>query len=390
MTQITAHEVIVKTVLGCNLACTYCYVDHGRGMRTARATPISLSILETFIPQFMAQVPRRGLIDWHGGEPLLAGLDFFKEVWEIEVASIPDGKILQNNIQTNATLVDEDWASFFKEHNFRVGLSIDGHPEVHDRFRVNHAGRPSSLQVIEGIRLLQEAEVPFGVIVVVSPVSVGLEEELFHFLIDNNIHIFDLAPCMMFDHGTGQPLFPTISPADYGKFLVRMYDVWMNHGDPRVKIRRFDSVHSWMMGRTHHFCQFAGKCTGYITLDYNGDISPCDELIGFHRLVFGNITNQNLGSILNSPQCISVMSEINAQHNLHADCKACDWLYVCKGGCPATKYKRTQDFTGKEYTCESRLMLFEHIASKLKRYQDRDWVEHFQQSETPLRSLQAS
>jgi uncharacterized protein len=153
----------------------------------ASVVPIDVAIVRKFMAEFFALPVARGIFYWHGGEPMLAGRRFFEEIVEIQTSCVPNGKTVRNYLQVNGTLINDSWIDFITKHDFRVGLSFDGLPTIHDEYRVDHAGHPSSARVLQGIHQLNEAGVDFGVMVVVTPLSIGHEKEIFDFLIANGM-----------------------------------------------------------------------------------------------------------------------------------------------------------------------------------------------------------
>jgi uncharacterized protein len=356
------NYVIVKAILGCNLACTYCCVDNARGARTLKHKSISMCLVERFIQEYQALPSRSRHLHytWHGGEPMLAGIEFYEEIVKIQKHYGREGVEIRNSIQTNGLLLDDNWLEFCEKNNFAIGLSIDGHPDLHDLHRVNHAGQGTSKKVSMALKNLSESSVKFGTLVVVTEATVGQEMELMKFLIENNIKNLDFLPCFMLDMANGKPIYPTISPEAYANFLVNMFNAWLTLS-PETTVRTFKTVLARMRGRYYGYCIFSRDCSGYITLDFDGTIWPCDNFLGYQDCILGNLGETSLRDIVLSDKYQSFMTEMNSDHNLHRDCRECKWLTVCQGGCPSTQFSQTRDFSGKEYYCFSRLTLFEHI-----------------------------
>jgi uncharacterized protein len=344
---------IIKPVgAACNLACDYCYF---RVHCKSRATRIGDEILGRFISEYLALPQKRFDFVWHGGEPLLAGLDFFKKVIRLQKPHRRKGQKIFNGLQTNATLLNEDWVSFFKENRFHIGVSLDGPRDIHNIHRNYPSGKGSFNDVMKGISLLKGGEVSFAVLVVWAKDSLGHEKEIFEFLVETGIHKFDLLPCVLAD---GKEPKSSLTPAEFARSMIKMFDLWWQLDNPEVRVRLFESAIRGVLGGKQSVCKFTGACASYCTLDYNGEIYPCDNFVGMPDFVFDNIKKSNLHTVLNGEkrQRFAVQTQ-----NLPADCVKCEWKNICNDGCVYHRYLRRGNLADKSYFCNFRKEFFDHV-----------------------------
>ena len=281
---------------------------------------------------------------WQGGEPTLMGLEFYEQIVAMQRQSTrkfnplnPPG--VTNSIQTNGTMLNDDWARFFKNRNFLVGVSLDGPPEVHDRYRRDWSDRPTFDRVMTGIEFLRSREVEFNVLTVVSQSNVNQPRELLQWLYDQGFMYPQFIPLMEVRPGfpcaeVGGVTDQSLTPAQWGDFLNEIFLTWLEIGIDKLRLRWFDNLVQMMWGFPAEACTLAREC-GYILLEHNGDCYPCDFFVE---------SEHRLGNVLEKPLIEMVRGEkfrafAQAKSKLHADCTACPWLELCRGECP--KYRLT-------------------------------------------------
>lgn len=263
------------------------------------------------------------------------------------------GAKIKNVIQTNATLLNEQWVSFFLRHDFRVGVSLDGPKALHDHYRVTINGKGSHDRIMRNLVAARQQGLNFSVIATINHNNVNSADEIFAFFLDNDIRSFGFNMVYEKD-SSGQPYEFSVTNEEYGRFQSRIFDLWLERNDPRVKIRHIDSILTGMVGRTASSCIYAGTCSRFINVNSNGDVYPCERLTDAPRL--GNLLEAPLVDILsNRPyECHSAMTMA-----LPEDCQRCRYLNVCRNGC--THHRNN----GKLYFCEGRLQVFRHIEKRL-------------------------
>jgi uncharacterized protein len=270
--------VMWKTVSeDCNLACDYCYYSTCRGKPGPKINRIDSAVLEKFMKEYMALSKGAAGFAWQGGEPLLAGLDFFQEVVKLQAQYVPPHTIIGNALQTNGTLITERWAAFFKRYNFLIGVSLDGPQPIHDRHRVDSLGQGSYERVMRGIAHLRKYGADFNILTVIHPDNVGRAKELFRFYEQERFAFVQFIPCMSFQsQQVGQPGVYAITPQQYGDFLREAFDCWYRDGNPVMSVRFFDNMLSVYARREAEACIHRSSCSKTLILEQNGDAFPCD------------------------------------------------------------------------------------------------------------------
>lgn len=350
---------IIKVVGNfCNLRCRYCFY-HTQDQTTPNA--MDLPLLEKFIRQYLELFSGRVTFIWHGGEPLLAGIDFFVKAIELERRYRHD-HLIENHIQTNGTLIDGDWASFFKEHNFRVGISLDGTRESHDAFRVNASGRGSFDSVIRGIDILRKSGIQPGFIQTLTRQTTNHVEEEIHFF----------SRILRADRGWGMNVFANVETmngemtdqamtnAELTRVLMQVIDQWLAQDEAGLRIREVDNFLAGVIGKKATNCTFNGTCTAFFCLEHDGRIFPCDRLSHRNDLRFGSLKDEDLLTILNGPIRMHYASEVN---HPHPGCDSCAWQRACHNGCTAD---RVGGVGGKYYFCETRKEVFAYLNEKVE------------------------
>ncbi|MGM0904178.1 MAG: anaerobic sulfatase maturase [Bacillota bacterium] len=342
-------SVMWKTVSeACNLACGYCYYSRCNG-RPENIERIEDDVLEKFIREYMAI--KKGVVPfaWQGGEPLLAGIDFFKKVVQHQASYAPDNTIISNAIQTNGTLINEQWAQFFKRYNFLVGVSLDGPEEINDARRITGSGKGSFKSITKGIKHLKDANVEFNILTVLHENNIHKAKELMHFYKKEGFNYVQFIPCMDFQsQEPDQPGKYLITPQQYGDFLCEAFDIWYNDGKPEISIRFFDNMLAVYLHESAEACFHQKSCPKTIVFEQNGDAYPCDYFIDEqHKL--GNIKQDSLESIINNERMDLFLTK---KPLLPDQCKSCEFLHLCHGGCPRNRIGE-DNTNAVEYFCKS-------------------------------------
>jgi len=381
-------SVMWKTVSeDCNLACDYCYYSTCGGKPGPKINRIDSNVLEKFIKEYMAQSNGSVSFAWQGGEPLLAGLDFFEEVVRLQAKHAPPNTVISNALQTNGTLINEEWALFFKKFNFLIGVSVDGPQKIHDSRRVTGSGKGSFEQVMRGINHLRNHEVDFNILTVIHELNVDKARELMEFYTKERFTYIQFIPCMDFRaQQTDKAGKYLITPQQYGRFLCEAFDIWYNEGDPTVSVRFFDNVLSVYLNQEAEICVHRKSCPKTLILEQNGDAYPCDFYIS-DEYKLGNVGQDSLNDILSSPVYNKFLS---MKPKLPDKCIRCEYLPLCHGGCPRNRtWSHADDQVDVDYFCNSYLMIYKYahermkiVASKIKKR----WLEQYLQSGLKLPS----
>ncbi len=345
----------------CNLRCRYCFYNT-RDQLTRNV--MSNELLEKFLAEYMGLFSGRLFFIWHGGEPLLAGLPFFERVIELQTKHLKEGQKVKNAIQTNATLIDDKWAEFFKTHDFKVGVSLDGDKKSHDHFRLNHGGGGSFDRVVRGIEILRRHGVEPGIIQTLTHDNIVHAREDFNFFA-NILGAKRWGVNDFFDvNAINQAMLgQSITDEELTAFLMAYIDMWLTQDNGELQIREIENFMAGVLGKRASSCTFNGACTGYFCLEYDGKVYPCDRLSNRSELLFGNLSRQSLLEILNGPTRLKYAGDVNS---LHPDCAACEWQKACHNGCTANRVGGTR---GKYYFCETRKAIFGYLRNKLHKHQ---------------------
>ncbi len=347
-----AFNLLVKpNGASCNLRCRYCYYLDKSKLYPGVNARMDKAILEEVVKQFIQgnEAPEV-FFYWHGGEPLLCGMHFYRAAVELQ-QKYADGKIVNNVLQTNGTLLNAQWCDFFAKENFWVGISLDGPPEIHDRFRLDVGARPSFNRVMTGLQLLRDHGVEFNVLTTVNKASEGNGERVYRFLKSVGCKYIQLIPV-----ADGTP--ESVSPVEYGRFLCHVFDCWKNDGDVgRYYVDAIDCALAAWCGSQPGSCVFSPSCGTNPVVEFNGDVYSCDHFVK-PAFFLGNISSQSLVSMMDSIQQYSFGQ--NKRVSLPRKCFSCQFLFACNGGCP--RYRQT--------LCEGYQLFYAHIKPDMDKMRD--------------------
>ncbi|WMT40891.1 anaerobic sulfatase maturase [Paenibacillus sp. D2_2] len=357
-------SVMWKTVSeDCNLACDYCYYSTCGGKPGPKINRIDSVILDKFIKEYMEQCNGAAVFAWQGGEPLLAGHEFFEEVVQLQAQHARPNTVISNSLQTNATLINDRWASFFKKYNFLIGVSLDGPQEIHDSRRVNSAGKGSFDRVMAGIEHLCRHQVDFNILTVIHKGNVGKAKELLQFYRENGFNYVQFIPCMDFrSQQVDKPGVYEITPQEYGDFHCEVFDEWYNDGSPEISIRFFDNILNVYLNRDAELCIHRAECPTSLVLEQNGDAFPCDFFINDEWKV-GNVGTDSIPSMLAHPNFERFRRMKPA---LPEKCRTCDWKKLCYGGCPRNrKWSPEGDQSSPDFFCQSYMQIYDYAHERI-------------------------
>lgn len=355
-------QVFVKPVgARCNLSCSYCYyLEKQEIVRHATGRCMSDDMLERYIQQHIeASTEPDIFFSWHGGEPTLAGLDFFRKVVTIQEAFVPEGYTVRNGIQTNGTLITDDWGRFLSRENFYVGLSIDGPEKYHNINRSRADGSGTFKEAMRGLEILQQFNVPYEFLCVVSNDNVHAPLEIYRFFKELGASYITFLPLVEEDgRGAGMATPQSVRPMDFGKFLVTIFDEWIEKDIGRVKVQIFEEALRSAFRQEHTLCIFRVECGGVPVVEMNGDFYMCDHYVDAeHRT--GNIADLSLAEMLDHPRQKAFGED--KYRSLPYYCRECEVLDLCNGECPKNRFVKTPDGEqGLNYLCEGYKHFFNH------------------------------
>ena len=364
-----AFNIMIKPVGSlCNLRCHYCYYLDKAEIYGGREPLMSEQMLEHFVKEYIAanDVPEV-FFNWHGGEPLLAGLDFYRKAIALQ-RKYGSGKKIHNTLQTNATLMTREWAEFFRDNGFLIGVSLDGPQKVHDAYRTGKGGASVFDRVRRGIFELYRAGVQYNVMATVNRQSEGKALEIYQFLKSAGTRFIQFMPVVehvkngliVSPETPGARLAPwSVSAAGFGRFLCDIFDHWVRNDVGKVFVNQFDAALACWCGVQPGLCAMAETCGGNSIIEHNGDLYPCDHFV-YADYKIGNIHQTDLRTLMNSSK--QVKFGIDKRSGLPQKCFRCRWFFACHGECPKHRFNTTdKGETGLNALCEGYEMFFSHI-----------------------------
>ena len=359
----------------CNLACKYCYyLEKNNLYQNSHRHLMSDEMLEQFTREYIeAQTMPQVLITWHGGEPLMRSIDFYKKALALQ-KKYAHGKQIDNVIQTNGTLLTDEWCEFFAQNHWLVGISIDGPQEYHDHYRVTPAGKPSWEKVMQGISLLKKHRVEWNAMAVVNAYNAEHPLEFYHFFRDNSCQYLQFTPIVerLTEHEDGRTLASladdreipladaSVTPQQWGNFLCTIFDDWVRHDVGKTFVEIFDCTLANWMGVLPGICAYSKECGHAGVMEHNGDVYSCDHFV-FPEYKLGNIREQSLIDMLygEKQQAFSRLKHTS----LPRQCKECDMEFACHGECPKNRFEKDKyGEPGLNYLCQGYYQYYTHVA----------------------------
>ena len=386
------HAMVKPGGADCNLNCTYCYYLHKNALFGQPARPrMSDEILEKHIREYIAaQTGDEVVFSWQGGEPTLLGLDFFCRVVELQRHYQKPGQRIENDLQTNGTLLNEEWAEFLGANRFLVGLSCDGPARLHDRFRVAGNGRPTHCQVVTAAKLLRDHQVPFNALCVVNRENARYPYDVYRFLTrELGAKRIQLIPCVeprCFQETAPQHWQPetmpeagsararpgtsdsvvtdwSVDPDDWGNFLAKVWEDWFRRDYGKIHVDLFENAVTQAMGLPAQRCISAEFCGKALAVEHDGNVYSCDHYV-YPDYRLGNLRSANWSELAFSARQIKF--GLAKRDTLPGFCRRCEYLGLCWGGCPKDRFTRTPDGEpGLNYLCPGLKRFFSYIQPAL-------------------------
>jgi uncharacterized protein len=358
-----SFQVFVKPAgAACNLACRYCYYLD-KGPRGAGAGPSRMSedLLENYIAQYIEASPDEIIrFSWHGGEPTILGVEYFRAIVRIQRRLCPLGRTIVNGMQTNGTLLDDNWGRFLASGGFSVGLSLDGPREFHDCNRLRRKGQSTFEDAMRGWEILRRHGVPADILCVVSSVNVMRPSDVYGFFRDIGATYVTFLPLVIPLPEAPQGVSPdSVSSVAWGDFLCAVFDEWQSRDIGRIKVQIIEEAARTAFGQEHSLCIFRPVCGDIPVIEWTGDLYACDHYVDpEHRL--GNIRETSLGELIESPaQRAFGEDKLN---RLPKVCRSCDVLAMCNGECPKNRFARASDGEGEfNYLCAGYKKFFRRV-----------------------------
>lgn len=343
----------------CNLNCDYCYYLEKKGLYPDdNKYVMSDKLLEKFTEEYInSQTTSHVMFAWHGGEALMRHIDFYKKALHFQRV-YAKGKIIANSLQTNGTLLTDEWCRFFKENNFLIGISLDGPQHCHDKYRKTKDKRPSFFKVMKGIELLKKYDVEYNIMAVVNDYNVDYPLEFYNFFKSIGAKYIQFAPIVEQIDGESAPW--NVSANKWGDFLIAIFDEWVKQDVGDTFIQIFDAALANWVGVDPGVCIFAKTCGHAGVMEFNGDVYACDHFV-FPEYKIGNIYSKSLMEMMYSSKQINFGND--KYDRLPKQCKECKYQFACRGECPKNRIRTTKDGEiGLNYLCEGFYKFFDHIA----------------------------
>lgn len=359
----------------CNLACDYCYyLEKSKLYQESPKHIMSDELLEKFIKEYIeSQTMPQVLFTWHGGETLMRPLSFYQKAMELQ-RKYARGRTIDNCIQTNGTLLNDEWCRFFHDNNWLVGVSIDGPQEFHDEYRKNKQGKPSFMKVMQGINLLNKHRVEWNALAVVNDFNADYPLDFYHFFKEIGCRYIQFTPIVerIFRHDDGRHLAAveegdnekladfSVTPEQWGNFLCTIFDEWVKNDVGEYFIQLFDATLANWVGEQPGVCSLAKTCGHAGVMEFNGDVYSCDHFV-FPQYKLGNIYSKTLVEMMYSDK--QQQFGHNKFDSLPSQCKECQYLFACNGECPKNRFCKTASGEpGLNYLCKGYYQYFDHVA----------------------------
>ncbi len=369
------YVMLKPTGAHCNLACKYCYyLEKNKLYPTVQRHLMSDEMLEQFTREYIeAQTMNQVLFTWHGGEPLLRSIDFYRKALSLQ-QKYAGGRRIDNVIQTNGTLLTDEWCEFFAQNHWLVGISIDGPQPYHDHYRLTAAGKPSWQKVMQGIKLLKKHGVEWNAMAVVNAYNVNHPLEFYRFFKENGCQFLQFTPIVerLTRHEDGRTLASladkneiplseaSVTPEQWGYFLCAIFDEWVRKDVGKIFVEIFDCTLANWMGISPGICAYSKECGHAGVMEHNGDVYSCDHFV-FPEYKLGNIRDHSLIDMLYGEQQ-QEFSRLK-HSSLPRQCKECDMEFACHGECPKNRFMKDKyGDSGLNYLCPGYYHYYQHVA----------------------------
>ena len=374
LTRPTAFTTMIKPVGSlCNLDCDYCYYLGKADLYGGRQPKMSDELLERYISQYIeaVQVPTVTFC-WHGGEPLLAGIDFYEKAVALQ-NRYRGNKQIENSLQTNGLLINPDWCDFFRQNNFLIGLSLDGPKEIHDAYRHDRGGQPTFDRVMRGLEMMATSGVEYNTLSTINDRCAGQGKRVYQFMrsISKYMQFLPVVEHTLTTPSGRAAIVPpgtegakaapwSITPKAFGKFMCDVFDEWVIGDVGERFVQLFDITLAQWYGVQPSLCAFCPTCGDGLVVEHNGDVYMCDHFV-YPEYKLGNIGTEHLSDLQRKPELFRF--GIEKRNSLPSDCRKCEYLFACRGECPKHRFATTRrGEKGLNALCEGYKHFFEYTA----------------------------
>ena len=374
LTRPTAFTTMIKPVGSlCNLDCDYCYYLGKADLYGGRQPKMSDELLERYISQYIetVQVPTVAFC-WHGGEPLLAGIDFYEKAVALQ-NKYRGTKQIENSLQTNGLLINPDWCDFFRQNNFLIGLSLDGPKDIHDAYRHDRGGHPTFDRVMHGLEMMAKSGVEYNTLSTINNRCAGQGKRVYQFMrsISKYMQFLPVVEHTLTTPSGRAAIVPpgteraktapwSITSKAFGKFMCDVFDEWVINDVGERFVQLFDITLAQWYGVQPSLCAFCPTCGDGLVVEHNGDVYMCDHFV-YPEYKLGNIGTEHLSDLQRKPELFRF--GIEKRNSLPSDCRKCEYLFACRGECPKHRFSTTRrGEKGLNALCEGYKHFFEYTA----------------------------
>jgi uncharacterized protein len=384
------HLMAKPTGAVCNLDCEYCFFLSKEMLYPGSRFRMAQQLQENYIRQLLEAHQRAPevIVAWQGGEPTIMGLDFFRRSIELQRQYARPGQRILNTLQTNGTLLDDEWGAFLKQNDFLVGISIDGPREIHDTYRVSKGGKPTFDRVIRGLNYLKDHDVEWNVLSTLHAANGDHGTRVYRFLRDElgatfiqfipiiertTAEAIEIADAGWGGHVEGRPLYTqhgnlvtkrSIGAEQYGRFLIDVFEDWVRRDIGTVYVQMFDTALANWVGEPGGMCVHAETCGLQLALEHNGDLYCCDHFVEPDYLL-GNITQTPMQELIASSKQVAFGTD--KRDTLTQYCLDCDVRFACHGGCPKDRFASSPyGEPGQHYLCPGYKLFFHHVEAPMR------------------------
>lgn len=351
-----AFSLLIKPAsCDCNLHCNYCFYLQKEKIFGKHTHRMSEDTLECLTRQYLRLPLATYTFDWQGGEPTLMGLPFFKRAIQLQKQVAPPNATIQNAIQTNGTLINDDWATFLHDNHFLTGISIDGPAKLHNMFRKTADGRNSHEAVIKGLKALQRHDADVNALTLISAANQGAPVTVYNYLRELGVNYHQYIECVETDTH-GKPLPYALKPGQWGDFLCAIFDEWFKNDIGKVSVRLFDSIVSRLVTGAPTICPMNGNCCNYLVVEHDGSVYPCDFNVT-PELKLGSIHTATFHELTTKQDYLAWGTQKQPKNN---DCHGCKWLPLCMGDCPKNRRHATS------FLCNDWKQFYQHTIQRFE------------------------
>lgn len=378
-TDLQSISLLVKPASGlCNLTCAYCFYRRVKDLYQETPAKMSRSVAEIVIRKTLLADALFSSFCWQGGEPLLMGLDFFRDAVAFQKKYARPSQAIENSIQTNGLLLDDQWCEFLRKENFLVGISLDGPAPIHDFYRKNRAQQGTFTEVMRSIGLMKKHGVHFNILCLLTDRNIGLPVELYGFFRSHDFKFLQFINCFENDCTSGALKAFSVCGEETGEFYIRLFDEWFGKDFFDVSIRFFEDILLYLVDGVKASCCYNDSCSSYLVVEHNGDCYPCDFFV-FGEWKIGNLIKSDIRTIINSP-LRSKFAYLKT--DLPEACRGCRIVPFCKGDCTRFRYLPETGYKNISEYCTAIKKVYHHIEPHLPKIRQR--VAAFRRGQTEM------